>query len=40
MPPEDLAVCLGGVISRFNIGAYEITAYLVILQHGDLTPLR
>jgi sugar-specific transcriptional regulator TrmB len=37
IPPEDLAACLVGVISRFNLGAYEITTYLARLQHGELT---
>jgi sugar-specific transcriptional regulator TrmB len=32
-----LESALEGVISRFNLGEYEITAYLVVLQHGELT---
>ena len=34
---DDLEGALEGVISRFNLGEYEITAYLAVLQHGELT---
>ncbi|WP_277541209.1 HTH-type sugar sensing transcriptional regulator TrmB [Haloarcula laminariae] len=37
MPSDDLEAALDGVISRFNLGEYEITAYLAVLQHGELT---
>ena len=37
MPPDDLSASLEGVISWFNLGDYEITAYLAVLQHGELT---
>jgi len=37
MPTDDLEAALDGVISRFNLGEYEITAYLTVLQHGELT---
>ena len=37
MPPDDLEASLDGIISRFNLGEYEITAYLAVLQHGELT---
>jgi len=37
MPPDDLEASLERVISRFNLGEYEITAYLAVLQHGELT---
>jgi len=37
MPSDDLEAALEGVISRFNLGEYEVTAYLAVLQHGELT---
>lgn len=37
MAADDLEAALDGVISRFNLGEYEITAYLAVLQHGELT---
>ncbi|MBX0285394.1 HTH-type sugar sensing transcriptional regulator TrmB [Haloarcula salinisoli] len=37
MPTDELEAALDGVISRFNLGEYEITAYLAVLQHGELT---
>jgi sugar-specific transcriptional regulator TrmB len=37
MPADDLEAALEGVISRFSLGEYEITAYLAVLQHGELT---
>jgi len=37
MATDDLEASLNGVISRFNLGEYEITAYLAVLQHGELT---
>ena len=37
MPSDDLEAALEAVISRFNLGEYEITAYLAVLQHGELT---
>jgi len=37
MPPDDLEASLEQVISRFNLGEYEITAYLAVLRHGELT---
>jgi len=37
MPDDDLEAALDGVISRFDLGEYEITAYLAVLQHGELT---
>ncbi|WP_324662114.1 HTH-type sugar sensing transcriptional regulator TrmB [Haloarcula sediminis] len=37
MPSDDLEAALDGVISRFNLGEYEISAYLAVLQHGELT---
>lgn len=37
MPPEDLSASLEGVVSWFNLSDYEITAYLAVLQHGELT---
>jgi sugar-specific transcriptional regulator TrmB len=35
--PDELERSLEGVISRFDLGEYEITAYLVVLQHGELS---
>ncbi|PSP85516.1 ArsR family transcriptional regulator [Halobacteriales archaeon QS_6_64_34] len=37
MPSDDLEAALEAVISRFNLGEYEIAAYLAVLQHGELT---
>jgi len=37
MASDDLEAALDQVISRFNLGEYEITAYLAVLQHGELT---
>jgi len=37
MATDDLEASLDGVISRFNLGEYEIAAYLAVLQHGELT---
>jgi len=37
MSSDDLEAALEGVISRFNLGEYEVTAYLAVLQHGELT---
>ena len=37
MPSDDLEAALNEVISRFNLGEYEIDAYLAVLQHGELT---
>jgi len=37
MPPEDLSASFEGVISWFDLGDYEISAYLAVLQHGELT---
>jgi len=37
MATDDLEAALEQVISRFNLGEYEITAYLAVLQHGELT---
>jgi len=37
MSSDDLAAALDGVISRFDLGEYEVAAYLAVLQHGELT---
>ncbi|WP_276249259.1 HTH-type sugar sensing transcriptional regulator TrmB [Haloarcula rara] len=37
MSSDDLEAALDGLVSRFNLGEYEITAYLAVLQHGELT---
>ena len=37
MAGDDLEAALEQVISRFNLGEYEIAAYLAVLQHGELT---
>jgi len=37
MSSDNLASSFEGVVSRFNLGEYEITAYLAVLQHGALT---
>ncbi|WP_277540051.1 HTH-type sugar sensing transcriptional regulator TrmB [Haloarcula laminariae] len=37
MAADDLEAALDGVIARFDLGEYEITAYLAVLQHGELT---
>ncbi len=37
MSSDSLASSFEGVVSRFNLGEYEITAYLAVLQHGELT---
>ncbi|WP_276271822.1 HTH-type sugar sensing transcriptional regulator TrmB [Haloarcula litorea] len=37
MSGDDLEASLERVITRFNLGEYEITAYLTVLQHGELT---
>jgi sugar-specific transcriptional regulator TrmB len=34
---EDLRATLKGVGERFNLGEYEIDAYLAVLEHGELT---
>ncbi|WP_254271258.1 HTH-type sugar sensing transcriptional regulator TrmB [Haloarcula marina] len=37
MSSDDLEASLEQVISRFNLGEYEIAAYLAVLQHGEMT---
>jgi len=37
MPTDDLEVALEQVITRFDLGEYEIAAYLAVLEHGELT---
>ena len=37
MASDDLEAALEQVISRFNLGEYEVAAYLAVLQHGELT---
>ncbi|GGN88894.1 MULTISPECIES: HTH-type sugar sensing transcriptional regulator TrmB [Haloarcula] len=37
MSSDDLEASLEQVITRFNLGEYEIAAYLAVLQHGELT---
>ncbi|GCF12215.1 ArsR family transcriptional regulator [Haloarcula mannanilytica] len=37
MSSDDLEASLEQVIARFNLGEYEIAAYLAVLQHGELT---
>ena len=37
MSSDDLEAALDGVISRFDLGEYEVAAYLAVLQHGELT---
>lgn len=37
MAVDDLEESLERVISRFNLGEYEVTAYLAVLEHGQLT---
>lgn len=37
MASDDLEAALEQVISRFNLGEYEIAAYLAVLEHGELT---
>ena len=37
MPTDDLEAALEQVITRFDLGEYEITAYLAVLEHGELT---
>ncbi|WP_242493427.1 TrmB family transcriptional regulator, partial [Haloarcula hispanica] len=37
MSSDDLEASLEQVIARFNLGEYEISAYLAVLQHGELT---
>ncbi|MFC7250421.1 HTH-type sugar sensing transcriptional regulator TrmB [Halomicroarcula sp. GCM10025324] len=37
MASDDLEAALEQVISRFNLGEYEVAAYLATLQHGELT---
>jgi sugar-specific transcriptional regulator TrmB len=37
MAGDDLEAALDAVISRFDLGEYEVTAYLAVLQHGELT---
>jgi sugar-specific transcriptional regulator TrmB len=37
MSNDDLEASLEQVISRFNLGEYEVAAYLAVLQHGELT---
>mgnify|MGYP002762681916 CR=1 FL=1 len=34
---DDLRVTLERVGERFNLGEYEIEAYLTVLEHGELT---
>ncbi|ESS08938.1 MAG: putative transcriptional regulator, partial [uncultured archaeon A07HN63] len=34
---DDLRATLEGVGERFNLGEYEIDAYLAVLEHGELT---
>ena len=35
--PDDLRTTLDRVGDRFNLGEYEIDAYLAVLEHGELT---
>ncbi|MFB6308602.1 MAG: HTH-type sugar sensing transcriptional regulator TrmB [Haloarculaceae archaeon] len=37
MSSEDLRSALEQVITQFNLGEYEIEAYLTVLEHGELT---
>ena len=37
MPTDDLEAALEQVITRFDLGEYEIAAYLAVLEHGELT---
>ncbi|MFC6865192.1 HTH-type sugar sensing transcriptional regulator TrmB [Halomicroarcula sp. GCM10025817] len=37
MASDDLEAALEQVISQFNLGEYEVAAYLAVLQHGELT---
>jgi len=37
MSHDDVEAALEQVISRFNLGEYEVAAYLAVLQHGELT---
>ncbi|MBX0294142.1 HTH-type sugar sensing transcriptional regulator TrmB [Haloarcula nitratireducens] len=37
MSGDDLEASLEQVITRFDLGEYEIAAYLAVLQHGELT---
>ena len=34
---DDLRMTLERVGERFNLGEYEINAYLAVLEHGELT---
>jgi len=37
MASDDLRLTIERVGERFNLGEYEIDAYLVVLDHGQLT---
>jgi sugar-specific transcriptional regulator TrmB len=37
MPRDDLRDALEQVITVFDLGEYEVTAYLAVLQHGELS---
>ena len=37
MPSDDLRGTMERVGERFNLGEYEIDAYLTVLEHGQLT---